>query len=346
MQQIEDQGLLAVGYRDGFTRYVLHPAVVTAARCLADPSLQAAVDERMAGHWMAALDVAASGDRPDADRWIRHAEHVAIPYFIRLNRWGGETGDWHIARLLGALSRRQRPLIVVIDDLEEATDPEQALRLLFELCRAARELPLRLLVATRQWPRWNEGVVEVLEVARAPSADIVEFACRHLLAGGVFGSVELARPTALVIAEHAQGVFLVVKLICGAVVTGTLPPEPWRLAGEFAKLDLKGESQPLWTSIRGSLEQWLNSLGGRRRDALVLLTALSRGPAAGMTASEWLEAASRLGERSFTETDLVWVERSGAVTRSRASGTYLLHNVIRHLLPEPSDSSSQPRVEH
>jgi hypothetical protein len=59
------------------------------------------------------------------------------------------------ASLLGALSGRHRPLIVVIDGVDQAVDPEQTLRLLLEIGRTSRGLPLRVLVATRQRPQFR-----------------------------------------------------------------------------------------------------------------------------------------------------------------------------------------------
>jgi hypothetical protein len=87
----------------------------------------------------------------------------------------GETDHACAMRLLGALHGRHQPMIIAIDGLDAATDPEQAMNMLLELCRTADALPLRILVSTRLQPPQIQGVVRVFEVGGLSDQEMVEF---------------------------------------------------------------------------------------------------------------------------------------------------------------------------
>jgi AAA ATPase domain len=256
----------------------------------------------------------------------------------------GETDDACAMHLLDALRGRRRPMIIAIDGLDEAIDPEQAMNMLLELYRADDDLPLRILVSTRQRPPQIQGVVRVFEVGGGTRQDLVEFARYRLVGKRGSGSAEPADQTAQVIADFAGGSFLASAIICGQVVNGSLPSDPAMLAQKLAELlQSVGAEGDRSASIQVQLERWLASLGERKSDALVLLTALARGPAQGMTAEEWLGAASRLGHRPYSKVDLDWLSRGAVVGRSRGGGAYLLHDLVRVWVLDYQDHGSQAR---
>lgn len=256
-----------------------------------------------------------------------------------------ETDDVRAMRLQEALHGRQRPVLVAIDGLDEAVDPEAAMRALLDLYRAHHDLPLRILISTRQHPPMDLALVRVVEVSVGPRQDVVEAVRDRLDAARGSGSAELTDETAEVIADLAGGYFLVATLIAAGVGSGALPSDPAALAQA-----LRGSwSQPhldATLTIRATVEQWLASLGDRKQDALVLLRALAQGPALGMTTEEWLAAASRLANRPYTKADLEWLSQGGLIGRQRDDGTYRLHPLARTFVegyqdPETRDPAPQ-----
>jgi hypothetical protein len=69
----------------------------------------------------------------------------------------------HLAFALRGLLHQ--PMIIAIDDLDEAVNPDQIIHELVELCRAGQDLPLRILVTTRELPPQIPGVVQVFELS-------------------------------------------------------------------------------------------------------------------------------------------------------------------------------------
>jgi len=196
---------------------------------------------------------------------------------------------------------------------------------LLELYRARDDLPLRILISTRQQPPTDLALVRVVEVSVATRQDLVESVRDRLAAARGSASAELTDQTAEVIADFACGHFLAANLMAGGVANGSLPSDPAALAQALREAS---QHRPDAT-LRAALQQWMASLGDRKQDALVLLTALAQGPAHGMTAEEWLAAASRLGNRPYTKADLEWLSQGGVIGRQRDDGTYLLHELVR-----------------
>lgn len=249
-----------------------------------------------------------------------------------------ETDDVRTIRLYEALRGRQRPVLVAIDGLDEAVDPESAMHALLELYRLGGDLPLRILISTRQQPPRDLALVRVVEVSVGTRQDVVESVRDRLAAARGSASVELTDQTAEVIADFACGHFLVANLMVGGVVNGSLPSDPAALAQALREAR---PQRPPDATLRAALERWMASLGDRKQDALMLLTALARGPAHGMTAEEWLAAASRLGNRPYTKADLEWLSQGGVIGRQRDDGTYLLHELVRAFVVSYQDSGTR-----
>lgn len=233
-----------------------------------------------------------------------------------------------------------RPMIIAIDGLDETTAPEQAMDMMLDLYRHDYDLPLRILVTTRQRPPQIPGIVKVFEVFAGTRENLVEFARSRLVAKGESASAELADQTALVIADFAQGSFLVGSIVSGMVVSGSLPSDPAVLTQKLAELQSAEQEGPYDAALRVPLERWLASLGERKPDALVLLTALARGPAQGMMAEEWLAAASRLGNRPYGQADVDWLSQA-VIGRPRDDGTYMLHDLVRAWVLDYHDHGTQ-----
>lgn len=233
-------------------------------------------------------------------------------------------------RLVSGDHSIDQPMIIAIDGLDEAINPDRTIDMLLELCRDDYEVPLRILVTTRHRPPEIPGIVKVFEVSMGSRESLVELARSRIVAAEEPPSAELADQTAQVIADFAGGFFLASSMLSQMVASGSLPQDPDMLVQKLEDLtqNLEGGSYDL-APIRVPLERWLASLGKRRPDALVLLTALARGPAQGMTAEEWLAAASRLGNRPYSRADVDWLSESGVIGRPRKDGTYQLHDLVR-----------------
>ena len=244
-----------------------------------------------------------------------------------------ETDAEREMRLRDGLRGRHRPMLVAIDGLDEAYDPERAMDILVELYRADNDLPLRILVSTRQQPPFAPGIVSAIEVSAGTRQELLAFARDRLAAARGSAAAELTDQTAQLTADFANGSFLAASLIASAIAHGSVPSDP---AGLAQKLH---NSQPRRSdaAIRVALEGLLDSLGDRKPEALVLLAALARGPAEGMTAEELLDAASRLGHRPYTKADLDWLSQSGLIGRPRDDGTYALHHLVRTFVLDYED---------
>lgn len=196
---------------------------------------------------------------------------------------------------------------------------------LLDLYRTGDDLPLRMLVSTRQQPPPDPTLVRAFAVSAGSHQAVVELVHDRLAAARGIASPELPEQTARVIADFADGQFLAADLIARQVVAGFLPSDPAALAQSLR--DVRSQPPP-GVMLRAPMGRWLDSLGDRKLDALVLLTALARGPAQGMTAEEWLAAAARLGNRPYSKSDLDPLA-DVVVGRPGAGGTYWLHDLVR-----------------
>jgi hypothetical protein len=94
----------------------------------------------------------------------------------------GETDAIRAARLDEALRGRHRPMLIAIDGLDEAVDPERAMHALLGLYRAGDAPPLRVLVSTRQQPRLDLAPVRAFVVDIAPANAVMEMVRDRLVA--------------------------------------------------------------------------------------------------------------------------------------------------------------------
>jgi hypothetical protein len=120
-------------------------------------------------------------------------------------------------------------VLIAIDGLDEAAEPESAMHALLELYRARDDLPLRILISTRQQPPTDLALVRVIEVSVATRQDLVESVRDRLAAARGSASAELTDQAAEVIADFACGHFLVANLMAGGIANGCSSSEVSRL---------------------------------------------------------------------------------------------------------------------
>jgi hypothetical protein len=223
-----------------------------------------------------------------------------------------------------------QPLIIAVDGLDEAASPNEAVAMLLDLCAGLVDVPLRILATTRQRPPQIPGIVKIFEVSMGSRENLVELARNRIVAAEDSVSADLADEVAQVVADFADGSFLVGSIVSTMVASGSLPQDPATLIRKLAEpISAWDGSHYTFSLVKAMLERWLASLGEQQPDALVFLAALARGPAQGMTAEEWLAAASRVGHGIFSQADVDWLSQSGVISRPREDGKYQLHDFVR-----------------
>ncbi|MFI6878091.1 caspase family protein [Streptomyces sp. NPDC050400] len=238
------------------------------------------------------------------------------------------------AETLGALTvhlqTRTRPLVVLIDSLDEALDPQQAVaELIAPLADPERRLPLRLLVGARPHVARRlpaSSLTVDLDAERYADPSAVRAYVRRLLD---MPGTPLARAapehvdaTADAIAEAAGRSFLVARITACTVAREPQAPDPDDPAWRDALPRLPGEA------MERDLDQRLGPLADRARD---LLRPLAYAQGAGLPwAGVWPRLASELSGRAYSDDDIVWLRR--------AAGSYVVEGI--------EDGGSVYRVYH
>ncbi|PBC92460.1 putative pyrroloquinoline-quinone binding quinoprotein [Streptomyces sp. Ag82_O1-15] len=230
------------------------------------------------------------------------------------------------AESLGALTAhiqtRTTPLVVLIDGLDEALDPQEAVDdLIAPLIDPERQLPLRLLVGARPHiARRLPATATVMDLDNERYGDpaAVRAYARKLLT--VPGSPLVRAEPAVVdavaeaIAAAAGRSFLVARITARTTAREPRVPHPgdpgWRAWCEQLPR-LPGEA------MERDLEQALGPLADRARD---LLRPLAFAQGAGLPwAGLWPRLASALSGRAYSDEDVVWLRQ--------AAGSYVVEGV-------------------
>jgi WD40 repeat protein len=221
---------------------------------------------------------------------------------------GAKTVD----ELLSALKGRAQPATVVVDALDEAKEPEALIEQV--LLPAAALDNVRLLVGTRghMLGRFggNHDLIN-LDDDGHKTDDIQDYVSGRLLAASepetqtpYRGRTELARAVAKRVAEKANGVFLIARLVAENLIKDSSVVDP---------------ADPAWIaklpgSVVEAFQDYLRRFGGEEPRVRDLLLPLAYAEGEGLPwANLWAPLASAVAERSYTDEDVAWVrEKAGA----------------------------------
>jgi WD40 repeat protein len=227
---------------------------------------------------------------------------------------------------------------IVVDDLDEAQDPEQLISDLLEpLAAGAAAWRIRLLLGLRTGgdrtllrgfgPHVRELPLD--DPAYFEQADLAEYARRWLMAEDEPGvsspyrtSPELAARVAAAVARRAGTNFLIVQLTC--VTLAALPDAA----------DDSPEQFP--DSVGAAMDRYLAAFGPERRRVRDLLVPLAFAEGAGLSdLVVWAELATELGTGHYTTQDVAWLldERRAMRLLEAPTNTYqLFHEALREHL--------------
>ncbi|MFE7524533.1 caspase family protein [Kitasatospora sp. NPDC057542] len=227
------------------------------------------------------------------------------------------------AALLTALAKRQAPLRVVIDSLDEAGpagDRAEARRIAWDLLRPLGAVPcVRLVVGSRRelLPHIGEQVnsIDLDSAEYADDTSTAEYVRRILGDAGspYAGLEERIGVIAAEVARRAGHCFLVARMTASAL-----------LRGELLDTTVPGWAEILPSDVGGAFEAYLRRIPQHRAEAVMaLLTALAFGEGHGLPRRIWLLVASRLSGIPLREADIdALVEEDGSyLTWAEVSGT-------------------------
>jgi WD40 repeat protein len=245
---------------------------------------------------LAALAAAINEVRPDA------AATAASP-------------DQQVSDLVDRLIARPQRRVVILDALDEATDPKQlATQLLRPLLATAAQSGLRLLISTRRHLVKALGdrivVLDLDDPAYLGKADLAEYVTRVLVAEHdpdhptpYRGRRELAEQVGRAVADRAQRSFLIARMVAQALVTDDDPVET---------------SQSKWalqlpSTVGLAFEGYLERFGPNQQRARDLLAALAFAEGGGLPKEFWVPVARSLSSNdSYGDDDVAWVLRAAA----------------------------------
>jgi WD40 repeat protein len=214
--------------------------------------------------------------------------------------------------LLSALRGRERPLVAVIDALDEATDPDQlAEEVLAPLIRGTRHTQLRLLLGTRRHLRDRlRGPAVWLDLDSEQYADpdsIRSYARSGLVNlhdGSPYRDAEtsLVDATAAAVGRAAGQSFLVALITTRSLALRSEVVDPYDRTWQ----------ERLPTIAADAMSQDLDErLGAEVTKARNLLLPLAFAFGTGLPwADLWAPLASVLSGRTYTNADLDWLERN------------------------------------
>jgi WD40 repeat protein len=256
----------------------------------------------------------------------------------------------HPSELLRALTGRERPFVILIDALDEATDPSALTRdLLRPLADSAEQYPLRLLLGTRRHLLKALGAKIVLVDLDDPDTYLDQEAVQGTVRRGLCeldptspyrnAPHSLIDQVATTVARAAGRSFLVARITTRILATNPTLADPddavWR----------RGLPTTAGEAMRQDLAQRLGVQVQRARD---LLAPLAYAEGAGLPWEDfWAPLATQLAHQrdptlSFTNQDLEWLrEHAGSYVIEAAeqgrSAYRLYHQALadhlRHALP-------------
>jgi WD40 repeat protein len=280
-----------------------------------------------------------------------HARKKTIDDLVRAMARAAEVEADSPDALIEALLERGRPFTVVVDALDEATEPEQiAHQLLLPLAADGAREGVRVLVGTRPGLRHElayalgAGAIDLDldDPCFLERADIAAYVHRRLLLADdpnahtpYRGCEELASQVAEGVAARAYPSFLIAQLVSRSLV---------QMAPGDARVP-RIERFP--DSVADAMELYLSRFGDEKRRVRELLIPLAYAEGAGLPCdSLWASLASRLGNQEYGVSDVRWLLASAAdylVERAEARGeaTYrLYHEALIECLRPPKDEEA------
>ncbi|QFU88458.1 caspase family protein [Amycolatopsis sp. YIM 10] len=252
-----------------------------------------------------------------------------------------------IGQLLDLLGEREAPFTVLIDALDEATDPEQLARRLVRPLSEHANGRLRLLVGTRPY------LLELAGVAREDAIDLdapryadpealANYIIRGLLEAadespyrGVPG--EVVRSVADAVAEASHPSFLVARIVSASLAAQAGIPDPHDPEWRRSLPRLPGEA------MRRDLETRLGADAKKVRD---LLRPLAFAEGQGLPWEDiWAAVASKVSGTGYGDEDLLWLRRrAGSYVVEAIEGgrsTYrLYHQALAEHLRDGTDKTA------
>ncbi|WP_405180961.1 caspase family protein [Nocardia sp. NBC_01377] len=249
-----------------------------------------------------------------------------------------------VGELLDRLTGRARVFTVLIDGLDEATDPEQLISSLLRPLLEHANGRIRLLVGTRPYlldrlgtDRDHEIDLDALKYADRDA--LATYAARALLGtdpNGIYRkrSSGVLRAVALAVAEQAHPSFLVARIVAATLAADATVPDPTDPQWRAGLPRLPGEA------MRHDLDSRLGEDAQRARD---LLRPLAFAQGQGLPWEDlWAAIASALSGVDYTDHDLMWLRRTAgsyvveAVENDR-SAYRLYHQALAEHLTEDLD---------
>ncbi|MFF7634624.1 caspase family protein [Kitasatospora sp. NPDC008050] len=221
------------------------------------------------------------------------------------------------AALLSSLARREQPLRVVVDSLDEAGpvgDKAEARRIAWDLLRPLGAVAcVRLVVGSRRELLAHTGerlpVVDLDSAEYARDTSTADYVARVLTDTGCRYEqlAVVAREIAEEVARRAGRCFLVARM----TATALLRDEPIDTA-------VPGWAERLPTDVDAAFEAYLQRLPRERHTAtMALLTALAFGEGHGLPRKLWAQVAARLSGTALTQAHIdVLLDEDGSYLAS------------------------------
>jgi WD40 repeat protein len=254
-------------------------------------------------------------------------------------------------QLIEHLVARGRPIVIVVDALDESSDADTSARMLRRLGEGIADIGGRVLVATRPGPSErllyalghaaHEQAIAVDSPQWLEVSDLAGYVTQRLLATAdpaartpYRGHPELAARIAAAVAKRAAPLFLVAQLVSRSLVS---------------RDEVVDVGQPDWqnfpNTVADAMDDYLAGIGDERVQQLLLPLAFAQGD--GLPRDRlWVELATRLAGRAqpFDPSELDWLVDTAAdflVERRKISGqtTYRLYHqaLVEYLRPALTD---------
>ncbi|MEU6994330.1 caspase family protein [Streptomyces sp. NPDC046465] len=248
-----------------------------------------------------------------------NASHKSTPQLLDALAAAAGCAAGSLGALAAELQLRKRPLVVLVDSVDEALAPHETVdELLIPLADPQRQLPLRLLIGARPHiARRLPGTARRVDLDDARYADpgAVRAYTRKLLTvpGSALATADdrLVDAIAQAVADAAGRSFLVARITARTIAREPHPPDPYdrRWCDELPRLP--GEA------MERDLVQRLGPKAGQARD---LLLPLAYAQGAGLPwAGIWPRLASAITGRDYRDEHIVWLRQ--------AAGSYVVESV-------------------
>ena len=223
--------------------------------------------------------------------------------------------EQQVRSLVDQLIARPQRRVIILDALDEATDPQQLTsQLVRPLLAAAAQSGLRLVVGTRRPLVDTLGdrivVLDLDDPTYLDEADLAKYVTRVLLAEHepdrptpYRHRPELAQQVARAVAGRASKTFLLARIVAQSLVNDDHPVDTSRLGWELE----------LPATVGLAFEGYLERFGPNQPRARDLLGALAFAEGAGLPEQFWAPAACAVsGTGDYTDDDVGWVVSAAA----------------------------------